>query len=59
MEDLREERKRYSDGLPVPWLHAMFHQLGMEVYTHNFTLKSPVDTSRTFTGQVGGRTSVG
>ncbi len=51
LEDLAEERKRYESGMPVPWLHAMFHQIGLEVHTHNFTLRSPVDRRRTFTGQ--------
>lgn len=53
LEDLRSEREKYQDGVPFPWLQAMFHQMGLEVHTHNFTLRNPLDGGggRAYTGQ--------
>lgn len=42
LEDLRFESKKYDNSLPYPWLEAKFRQLGLEVYTHNFTLTFPL-----------------
>ncbi len=48
---LKEESQQYPDGLPVPWLMATFHQLGLETYEHNFTLRSPLGDGRAYTGR--------
>lgn len=37
--------------MPFPWLEAQFRQLGLEVYTHNFSLNYPLGQGRKFTGQ--------
>ncbi len=51
LRDLKEEKKNYESGLPVPWLQAMFHQLGLEVHTHNFTLHHPLGRDQSYSGQ--------
>jgi glycosylphosphatidylinositol transamidase len=54
LEDLRFESKKYDNSLPYPWLEARFRQLGLEVYTHNFTLKFPLgpeEKKSNFTGK--------
>jgi GPI-anchor transamidase subunit GAA1 len=54
LEDLRYESKKYDTTLPYPWLEARFRQLGLEVYTHDFTLKFPLgpeNKKSNFTGK--------
>ena len=44
----------YDTTLPYPWLEAKFRHLGLEVYTHNFTLKFPLgpeNKKSNFTGK--------
>lgn len=41
-EELLEEIKKYDDTMPYPWLLAKFRQLGLDTYTHNFTLNYPL-----------------
>lgn len=40
-EKLVTESKPYFGKIPYPWLLAQFRQIGLEVYTHNFTLHYP------------------
>lgn len=40
-EELLDEIKKYDDSLPYPWLLAKFRQIGLDTYTHNFTLTYP------------------
>ena len=51
MEDIRDEAQKYPNSVPFPWIEARLRQLGLEVYTHNFTLEYPLGESKTFTGQ--------
>lgn len=39
--ELLDEMERYPDSMPYAWLLGKFHQLSLDVYTHNFTLKYP------------------
>lgn len=41
-DELIDEMKKYEDTIPYPWLLAKFKQLGLDTYTHNFTLYSPL-----------------
>nr|CAI5838299.1 unnamed protein product [Callosobruchus analis] len=50
-EELLDELKKYDDSLPYPWLLAKFRQIGLDVYTHNFTLHSPLNKKERYTGQ--------
>ena len=51
LRNLKEEKNKYEDDLPVPWLQAAFQQLGLEVYTHNFTLHHPLGRDAKYFGQ--------
>lgn len=41
-EELVDEMVKYEDTIPYPWLLAKFRQIGLDTYTHNFSLKSPL-----------------
>jgi len=51
LDGLKSEAEQYPDSVPFPWLEAMLKQLGLEVYTHNFTLNYPLGERKSFTGQ--------
>ena len=55
LEGLRDEAERYPNNVPFPWIEAQFRQIGLEVYTHNFTLTYPLGAAdikkRTFQGR--------
>lgn len=38
-QELMDEMEKYDNNIPYPWLLAKFQQLGLDTYTHNFTLK--------------------
>lgn len=40
-ETLVNEARPYLGKMPYPWITAQFRQMGLEVYTHNFTLSYP------------------
>lgn len=40
--ELEDEMKKYDDSIPYPWLLAKFQQIGLDTYTHNFTLNYPL-----------------
>jgi len=46
---LVEENKKYPGHAPFPWLEAQFKQLGLEVYSQQFSLSYPLRNSN-FTG---------
>ncbi|KAL7297374.1 hypothetical protein TKK_0009759 [Trichogramma kaykai] len=48
--ELSSERERFPDRMPYAWIIAKFHQLNIEVYTHNFTLNYPFHSYK-YTGQ--------
>ena len=39
---LKEEAERYPNAVPFPWIESQFRQIGLEVYTHNFSLTYPL-----------------
>lgn len=41
-EELIYEMKKYKDSIPYPWLIAKFRQIGLDTYSHNFTLNYPL-----------------
>ncbi|KAL3272393.1 hypothetical protein HHI36_013870 [Cryptolaemus montrouzieri] len=49
--ELQDEMKKYDNSLPYPWLLAKFQQLGLDTYTHNFSLTSVLGKSQKFTGK--------
>ena len=42
LEDLREEAQKTPNAPPFPWIEARLRQMGLEVYTHNFSLNFPL-----------------
>lgn len=40
--ELLDEMKKYEDAIPYPWLLAKMKQIGLDTYTHNFTLNYPL-----------------
>ncbi|XP_060515996.1 glycosylphosphatidylinositol anchor attachment 1 protein isoform X2 [Cylas formicarius] len=41
-EDLRNEMQKYPNDMPSSWILAKFRQIGLDAYTHNFSLSSPL-----------------
>lgn len=40
--ELLGEAERYPDDLPYSWLLAKLRQIGLDAYTHNYTLNYPM-----------------
>jgi glycosylphosphatidylinositol transamidase len=40
--ELLSEAERHPDELPYSWLLAKLRQIGLDAYTHNFTLNYPM-----------------
>lgn len=40
--ELLDEMQKYDNSIPYPWLLAKFRQIGLDTYTHNFTLNYPL-----------------
>lgn len=40
--ELMDEMLKYEDSIPYSWLLAKFRQIGLDTYTHNFTLNYPL-----------------
>lgn len=51
LEDLQREREKYKSTVPYPWILAKMRQIGLETYTHNFTLNYPLGGGKKFTGK--------
>lgn len=51
LDELVHERKTYTKALPYPWLLAKMRQIGLETYTHNFTLNYPLGGGKVFKGK--------
>lgn len=41
-DELQDEMKMYKNSIPYPWILAKFQQIGLDTYTHNFTLNYPL-----------------
>ncbi|XP_045476144.1 glycosylphosphatidylinositol anchor attachment 1 protein [Harmonia axyridis] len=50
-KELQDEMVKYEHSLPYPWLLAKFQQIGLDTYTHNFTLHPVLGKSQKFTGK--------
>lgn len=50
-DDLEREREMHKKTLPTAWILAKFRQIGLEAYTHNFTLNYPLGGGKVFTGK--------
>lgn len=48
---LQDEISANPTKMPYPWLLAQFRQIGLDAYTHNFTLNYPLANDMTFEGQ--------
>ena len=55
LEGLRDEAERHPNDVPFSWIESQLRQIGLEVYTHNFTLTYPLGVGdvrkRTFQGR--------
>ncbi|EFA06039.1 glycosylphosphatidylinositol anchor attachment 1 protein [Tribolium castaneum] len=49
--ELLDEMKKYEDSIPYPWLLAKMKQIGLDTYTHNFTLNYPLGKPQKFVGK--------
>lgn len=45
-DELQYEMKKYNNSIPYPWILAKFRQIGLDTYTHNFTLNYPLGRSQ-------------
>lgn len=50
-DDLEREREKHKKTMPTAWLLAKFQQIGLEAYTHNFTLNYPLGGGKVFNGK--------
>lgn len=44
--ELLDEMKVHKDSIPFPWLLAKFRQIGLDTYSHNFTLNYPLGKAK-------------
>ncbi|XP_066253687.1 glycosylphosphatidylinositol anchor attachment 1 protein [Euwallacea similis] len=51
LQELQDETQKYDSSIPYPWLLAKFQQIGLDSYTHNFTLHSPLNPNETYYGK--------
>lgn len=51
LESLTEEAEKHSSSMPYSWLAAHFTQLGLDTFTHNFTLHYPMGKDKSFSGK--------
>ncbi|KAA0191011.1 hypothetical protein HAZT_HAZT011698 [Hyalella azteca] len=50
LQELNKETEKYPSTMPHAWLQAKMTQLGLDTYTHNFTLHYPMAANKSFTG---------
>lgn len=51
LAELNRERQSYKSTIPYAWITAKMQQIGLEVYTQNFTLNYPLGSGKVFTGK--------
>ncbi|XP_034236493.1 glycosylphosphatidylinositol anchor attachment 1 protein [Thrips palmi] len=51
LASLQDEISANPTKMPYPWLLAQFRQIGLDTYTHNFTLNYPLASDLAFEGQ--------
>lgn len=49
--ELERERDVHKSQTPYAWLQAKMRQIGLDTYTHNFTLNYPLGGGKVFTGK--------
>lgn len=49
--ELNSERETHKNTVPYAWLLAKMRQIGLETYTHNFTLNYPFGGGKVFKGK--------
>lgn len=45
-DELLYEMDKYKNSIPYPWLIAKFRQIGLDTYSHNFTLNYPLSKTQ-------------
>ncbi|XP_037048828.1 glycosylphosphatidylinositol anchor attachment 1 protein [Bradysia coprophila] len=50
-DELERERESHKTGTPHAWLLSKMRQIGLDTYSHNFTLNYPLGGGKTFTGK--------
>lgn len=50
-DELLREREIHRSTMPTAWILAKLRQIGLETYTHNFTLNYPLGGGRVFNGK--------
>merc|ERR1712198_524321 len=48
---LKVESERYPNGMPHSFISAQFKQLGLDTYTHNYSLQYPLGENEVYTGK--------
>lgn len=51
LASLQDEISSHPTQMPYPWLLAQFRQIGLDVYTHNFTVNYPLSRDLAYEGQ--------
>ncbi|KAF5275044.1 hypothetical protein FQA39_LY06981 [Lamprigera yunnana] len=46
-DELQDEMSKYENSIPYPWILGKFQQMGLDTYTHNFTLNYPFGKTST------------
>ncbi|KAL1494279.1 hypothetical protein ABEB36_009903 [Hypothenemus hampei] len=50
-QELQDETQKHESSIPYSWLLAKFRQIGLDSYTHDFTLHSPLNPNDTYYGK--------
>lgn len=50
-DELVRERETHKSTMPTAWLMAKLRQIGLDAFTHNFTLNYPLGGGRVFSGK--------
>lgn len=50
-DELLRERETHKSSTPTAWILAKLRQIGLDTYTHNFTLNYPLGGGRVFNGK--------
>lgn len=46
--EMQVEAERYPNGMPHSFISAQFKQLGLDTYTHNYSLQYPLGENKVF-----------
>lgn len=45
---IQTEAERFPNGMPHAFIAAQFKQLGLDTYTHNFSIHYPLDETKVY-----------